>query len=155
MRRHSFSARLLITIASLMAPAAATAAGPYKFYPVNPCRFVDTRRSPGTPLAAGTAYNYAVIGRCGVPPKATAVFLNVVAVAATDQGFVTVYPYPGPFPGISIVNVDAGERAIANGAIIPLGSDNALQLTAVYGTCCGPPAHAGLVLEVMGYFSSE
>lgn len=84
-----------------------------------------------------------------MPVAAKAVFLNVVLVSPTAQGYVAAYPYPGPFPGISIQNVNAGERALANGAVVPLSSDPSSQLTAVYGTCCGGTSH--LVLEIMGY----
>lgn len=128
----------------------ATADGPFKFYPVNPCRLLDTRVDPGVPLTSGPAYGYRVVGRCGVPVAARAVMLNVVSVSPTAQGFIAAYPYPGPFPGISIVNVNAGERTLANGAVVPLGEDPSFQLTATYGTCCGGTSH--LVLEIMGYY---
>jgi hypothetical protein len=127
-----------------------TGDGPFGFRALTPCRLLDSRISPGVPLDSGPPYNYRVKGVCGVPVAARAVFLNVAVVSPSAQGFVGVYPYPGPYPGISTVNVNAGERALANGAIVPLGTDGTFQLSAVYGTCCGGTTH--LVLDVMGYF---
>lgn len=145
--------RLVWTASLLFISAAGVFAdGPFKFHPVNPCRLIDTRLNPGVPLTSGPAYHYQVVGHCGVPVAAKAVFLNIVSVAPTAQGFIAAYPSPGPFPGISIVNINAGERALANGAVVPLSADpNYLgKLTATYGTCCGGTSH--LVLEIMGYF---
>jgi hypothetical protein len=51
-----------------------------------------------------------------------------------------------------LVNVDAGERALGNGGIFVIGTDPALQLTAVYGTCCGHGT-SHLVVDVMGYYT--
>lgn len=115
--------RSLACGAVLLIAATVRADGPFKFHPVNPCRLLDTRLDPGVPLTSGPAYHYKVVGRCGVPVAAKAVFLNIVLVSPTAAGFVAAYPYPGPFPGISIQNVNAGERALANGAVVPLSTD--------------------------------
>jgi hypothetical protein len=140
----------LTVLACLLDSGVASAGGPYRFYPVNPCRLLDTRLDPGVPLTITQQYDYKVTGRCGVPAAAKAVFLNVVSISPTNQGFISAYPYPGPFPGNAVVNVDPGERALANGAIIPLGTDPNLQLSVVYGAAGGATSH--LVLEIMGYF---
>ena len=142
----------LLFAAALLLPLRMSANGPFKFYAVTPCRILDTRLSPGNPLVAGPSYRYRVVGICGVPLSATAVFLTVTVVSPTDAGYVVVYPNPGSFPGTSMVNVKPGERALANGAIIGVGTDAALQLSAAYETC-GGQGTTHLVLDVMGYFT--
>src|SRR5712691_11259221 len=96
--------------AALLFPSAAGATGPTKFYAVTPCRLVDTRLSPGTPITSGAPFTFRVIGTCGVPLSAAAVFLTVTSVSPSDGGYIVVYPNPGSPPGTSVVNVDAGER---------------------------------------------
>jgi hypothetical protein len=76
--------------------------------------------------------------------------LGPTVVSPTAAGFVAAYPYPGPFPGISTINVNAGEPALANGAIVPLGLDYTYELSVVYGTAGGGTTH--LVIDVTGYF---
>jgi hypothetical protein len=113
---------------------------------------VDTRLSPGTPLTNGVAFNFKVIGVCGVPSSAAAVFLTVTSVLPTYGGYILVYAHPGSPPGTSVVNVNAGERALANGGIFPVGTDPALQVSTVYVSCCGPGT-SHLVVDVMGYYT--
>ncbi|SRR6266567_4073350 len=148
-----FCHRLALSLAGLLLSSVGSwGAGPFSFYALNPCRIVDTRFAPfGTPLSSGQAYSYKVVGLCGVPASAKSVFLNIAVVSPTDGGYLVAYSNPGSPPGTSNVNVDPGERALANGAIVTLGTDPALQLTAVYGTCCGQGT-THLVLDVMGYF---
>jgi hypothetical protein len=111
---------------------------------------LDTRLTPGSTLTSGPEYDYQVVGRCGVPVAAKAVSLNVVGIQPTAAGFLAVYPNPGAFPGVSTVNVNAGERALANGAVVRLGTDPNFQLTVTYGTAAGGTTE--LVLEILGYF---
>ena len=125
------------------------AAGPFSFYALNPCRILDTRNT-GIPVTSGIQSNYKVVGLCGVPSSAKSVFLNVTVVSPTCSTFLNVYAYPGPFPGTSTVNSHTGERAIANGAIVALGTDPAYQVSVMYGG--GPCGTTELVLDVMGYF---
>jgi len=146
--KHTF-----LTIgATLLLPYAVLATGPAQFYAVTPCRLVDTRVSPGTPIASGAVFSFRVIGICGVPRNATAAFITVTAVSPTDGGFIVVYPNPGYPPLSSLVNVNPGERALANGTIAALGTDPVLQMNATYGTCCGHGS-THLVVDVMGYYT--
>jgi hypothetical protein len=50
------------------------------------------------------------------------------------------------------MDVDPGERGLANGGAFPVGTDPSLQMTAVYGTCCGHGT-SHLVVDVMGYYT--
>jgi hypothetical protein len=103
-------------------------------------------------VTSGAVFNFRVIGTCGVPLSAASVFITVTAVSPTAGGFIVVYPNPSYPPATSLLNVDPGERALANGTIVGLGTDPALQLSATYGTCCGQGS-THLVVDVMGYYT--
>lgn len=143
---------ILLVCLTLLLGLTAEAAGQTKFYAVTPCRLVDTRFPPfGAPITSGAPFNFRVVGTCGVPLGTAAVFLTVTSVSPTDGGYIVIYPKPGSAPGTSVVNVNPGERALGNGGIFVVGTDPSLQLTAVYGTCCGLGT-THLVVDVMGYY---
>ena len=117
-----FAAAILLTV------SVASAAGPYQFYSVTPCRIADTRGNgftglSGPPsLSAGANRSFPVAGLCGLPGGANApaaVALNVTAVSPTLEGFIKIWPFNTPIPAVSTLNFAAGEPAIANGAIVP------------------------------------
>ena len=134
---------------------AAEAAGPYQFFSVTPCRLVDTRGpvgvTGGPALSGGATRSFPVTGgTCGVPTSAAAAVLNVVVVAPTGGGHVTIWPFGSAQPLASTINFDPGEPAIANGAIVPLGTDPSFQISTFLGSSAGTTAH--LVIDVTGYF---
>jgi hypothetical protein len=144
-----------VVLAAVLAwPRVAQAAGPYQFYPVTPCRIVDTRNPDGPVggpvLTAGAYRNFPIWNYCGIPTTARAAALNVVAVSPTQDGFISIWPYNTPFPGTAILNTPGGIIAIANGAIVPLAIDFQFNVTAVYGTAGGGTSH--LVIDVTGYY---
>jgi hypothetical protein len=156
MNRSGFSRfAFLLVAAILLTVSAASASGPYQFYSVTPCRIVDTRvANMGAPaLVSYSPRSFKITNTpCGIPPEAKAVAFNVTAVSPTLGGFFTVWPYNTALPGISTINFNAGEAAIANGAIVPLSSDPSLQISVVYGTSvAGGSAH--VIFDVTGYFA--
>jgi hypothetical protein len=165
MTRTRFSRfAFLLVAAILLTVSVASAAGPYQFYSVTPCRIADTRGNgftgPSGPpaLSAGSPRNFPIIGAglpsqpCGVPSDAKAAALNVTAVGPTLEGFLEIWPYNTPRPLLqSTINFAAGEPAIANGAIVPLSSDATFQISLVYGTAT-VPGSVNLILDVTGYF---
>ena len=66
------------------------------------------------------------------------------------DGFFSMWPAGGTFPVVSTLNFLAGEPAIANGAIVPLGASATQDLALAYGTAGGGQTHA--ILDVTGYF---
>src|SRR5437763_13617875 len=100
---------LLFAAAILLTVSVASAAGPYQFYAVTPCRIADTRGNgftgaSGPPsLAGGSPRNFPVVGvwNCGVPTDAKAAALNVTAVGPTLEGFLKIWPYNTPLPAVS------------------------------------------------------
>jgi hypothetical protein len=145
-RSYLFAAVML-----LVSAASALADGPYRFYALTPCRAVDTRTSPGTPLAASSTTNFTIHGVCGVPSTATAVSLNVTAVGPTAKGHLRLFPAGTTLPTISTISFQGGETALANGAIVPLsvGSPD----LSVYTFLTSGTATTHVVLDVTGYFA--
>jgi hypothetical protein len=145
--------------AAILAVSTASAAGPFQFYSVTPCRIADTRNpsngqgTGGPALAAGAVRNFPIVGvsSCGVPSDAKAAALNVTVVSPTLEGFIKIWPYNTALPAVSTINFAAGEPAIANGAIVPLTVDPTFQISLVYGTAV-TPGSTNLILDVTGYF---
>ena len=130
-----FSSRLLSgPSASLARPAQAQTG--LQFYAVTPCRAADTRTGFGGIMNASVQRNFTIKGVCGVPGTAKAVSLNVTVVTPTQDGFFSLWPVGGAFPVVSTVNFNAGEPALANGAIVPLAVSTP-DLATIYGTATG------------------
>jgi hypothetical protein len=124
------------------------ASGTYQFYPLTPCRIVDTRNGQdGGMLQAGVERDYPIAGNCGVPSTATAYSFNVTVLpSAGGFDYLTVWPKGEPQPVVSTLNDNTG-TVVANAAIVPAGSENA---TAFY-------AHSNstnLLVDVDGYFAA-
>lgn len=150
----------LALAAGILAVSTASAAGPFQFYSVTPCRVADTRGNgftglSGPPsLTAGAQRNFPIAGLCGLPAGAgapAAVALNVTVVNPAKEGFIKIWPFGLPIPAVSTVNFAAGEPAIANGAIVPLGADATTQISLVYGAATAG-GNTDLILDVTGYF---
>jgi uncharacterized repeat protein (TIGR03803 family) len=128
----------------LAPPSAAT----YQFFPLTPCRIVDTRNGQnGGTLQAGVERDYAIAGKCGVPPEAIAYSFN--ATVLPTQGsldYLTVWPQGEAMPEVSTLNDNTG-TVVANAAIVPAGANHQ---TAFY-------VHnhdADLLLDIDGYFAA-
>lgn len=77
---------------------------------VAPARLVDTRLEPvRRPGPGGGTVSLQVRGRTDVADDATGVILNLTAVDATDDGFLTAYPCSTGLPTASNLNVVRGE----------------------------------------------
>ncbi|MBK7859211.1 MAG: phosphodiester glycosidase family protein [Archangiaceae bacterium] len=102
------------------------ASGGAGFAPRSPARVYDSRSV--AKLAPWAQVSLAV----PVGPSTAAVALNVVATGAEADGFLSVYPCDGPFPGTSNVNF-AAHQTVANAVITaaPGGSVCALSNVAV------------------------
>jgi hypothetical protein len=120
-----------------------------RFYAVPPCRLVDTRDPPATPLAANTTRTFQMSGSCAIPTSAKAVVLNVTAVAPTDLGNLRLYPAGEAAPLASALNFVPGQTR-ANSAMVRLGASGRIDVQ-----CDMPPGSTGrthLVVDTTGYF---
>jgi hypothetical protein len=112
-------------------------------------RLVDTatRAARGGPLAARLRAGVPVVGRCGVPPTAKAVAVNVTATGSTGSGFLRAYAaFPESAPPTSVLNFNAGATR-ANNAIVALSA--AGQVAMFNGMSAGT---THVVVDVVGYF---
>jgi hypothetical protein len=147
---RSLSIAASIVAAGFLARPAQAQTG-LQFYAVTPCRAADTRAGFGGILPASTLRNFTIKGVCGVPTTAKAVAVNVTVVTPSADGFFFVWPAGGAVPGVSTINFNAGEPAIANGAIVPLAVAVGNDLSSAYGTASGSGT-AHVLLDVTGYF---
>ena len=133
------------------------AAGTLQFYPLPPCRVLDTRlTSNGGSFPPNTTFGSpsldGVNGRsypipsssCGVPAKAAAYSFNLTAVPQGGLGFVTAWPTGQTQPFVSTLNSYDG-TVLANAAIVPAGTAGAVSFFASNPT--------DLAVDINGYFA--
>ena len=132
--------------------AAVTGSG-LEFYPVTPCRLVDTRQSSfqsgfGAPsMTGGSTRSFAIPSNtsCGLPSAAAAYSLNVTAIPRGTLGILSIWPTGQPLPNVSTLNVYVPGTVVANAAIVPAGTGGAVN---VYVTDT-----ADVVVDIDGYFA--
>ncbi len=123
------------------------------FYPVQPCRAVDTRDGArgsglGVPsMGANETRTYSLqSSTCGLPSSAQAYALNFTAVPKSNKiAYITVWPNNGQSqPIVSTLNATTG-AVTANAAIVPVGSNGQVS---VFTT-----DPADLIIDVSGYYA--
>lgn len=123
------------------------------FFPLTPCRLVDTRGAIG-PMGAPLLQNQQVrdfpvrlSSNCSVPSTAQAYSLNITALPqnTTPLGYLTVWPAGQAQPVVSTLNAPTGTTT-ANAAIVAAGNSGDL-LTYPYG------ANTDLLIDIDGYFA--
>ena len=130
-----------------------SANGEGKTTTTDPVRIFDTRTGIGTSkalMSAGEKRTVQVAGAFGIPINATAVYLNVTSVNASDWGWLSVWPTGLPMPNSSNVNF-AGGSIVPNMAIVKLGTGGTLQVyndAGISGT-----TSSDVLLDVLGYVS--
>jgi uncharacterized repeat protein (TIGR03803 family) len=121
------------------------------FYPMPPCRLVDTRPNPPFPsiitgaLTGGTSTTLPILSSsCHVPATAQAYSLNFTLVPPGPVGYLTVYPTGDSLPLVSTLNDPTG-TVEANAAIAPAGADGSIDVYVTDTT--------NLVVDINGYFA--
>lgn len=131
------------------------------FYPIDPCRLVDTRNVGGTMgggetrdfFAWGGSFDIAQGGSavdCGVDSNATAVHINFTAVAPTGFGYLRAWPWGDSEPNATLMAFTAGP-----------GISNATALAICQPSCPTDftvkiyEAETHLVVDVVGYYLPE
>ena len=139
---------LILDINGYFVPA--TDAGALAFYPMTPCRLVDTRAgAPQTILSGSLAANSTttlplLTSSCGVPSTAQAYSLNFTLVPTAPVGFLTVWPAGESQPVVSTLNDPTG-TVEANAAIAPAGTGGAINVFVNDET--------NLLVDINGYFA--
>jgi hypothetical protein len=125
-----------------------TAEGPAgsRFRPLSPSRLFDTRGA--APVGPAGVLRFDVTGIGGVPDSAvTAVALNVTAVNATAQSFVTVWPDDAARPNASNLNFPVG-GTVPNLVIMRVPESGVIDFFNESG-------NVHLLADVVGYYTSD
>jgi hypothetical protein len=115
------------------------------FYPVAPCRIVDTRLNGGPMARLETRdFNVPAVTACGVPAAARAYSLNATVVPSAAFGYLTLWAAGETMPVVSTLNaVDAA--ITSNLAIVPASTAGVIRAFV--------PDSTHLLLDVSGYFA--
>ncbi|MFI5117922.1 MAG: protease pro-enzyme activation domain-containing protein [Terriglobales bacterium] len=120
------------------------------FYPLTPCRVIDTRNPNGDlggpSLHGQRERDFPVLEAtaCNIPSSAQAYSMNFAAVPKHALGYLTVWPTGQTRPVVSTLN-DLTGTIVANAAIVPAGAGGNI---AVY-----PSNDTDLVVDIDGYFA--
>jgi glucose/arabinose dehydrogenase len=121
-----------------------------KLYTLEPCRVLDTRVPAGPwggpALSAGNDRVFVIGGRCGVPPTARAVAVNLAVTEGNGSGHLTLFPAGGPVPSTSAINFSANQTRASN-AVLMLGPGGDIVVR-----CVMPSGGVHLILDVSGWF---
>jgi uncharacterized repeat protein (TIGR03803 family) len=124
---------------------------PLTFYPLTPCRVVDTRGPSGPlggpALVGGQERDFPVqqASGCGIPSSAKEYSLNVTALPHGPLQYLTAWPAGQQRPTISTLNAPTGTTT-ANAAVIGVGTGGSV---AVY-----PTNNTDLLIDINGYFAA-
>jgi sugar lactone lactonase YvrE len=141
------TADVVLDINGYFLPAGGTG---LQFYPVTPCRLVDTRH-PNGPLAGpfiggqSTRTFPLVSGTCGIPGGVQSYSLNFAAVPHGPLGFITAWPTGQSQPATATLNASTG-TVTANASLVPAGTGGSINVFATNDT--------DLVIDVNGYFAA-
>jgi len=140
---------VIVDINGYFQPASATT---LQFYPLAPCRVLDTRNPQGNlggpALHGGHERDFPVrAGNCQIPSAAQAYSMNftVVPVGGQPLGYLTVWPAGEQQPVVSTLN-NPTATVVANAAIVPAGTGGAIATYADQDT--------QLIGDINGYFAA-
>jgi len=118
------------------------------FYPMTPCRVVDTRRAAGAlggpSMAGGETRTLPLPDGCGIPAAAQAYSLNITVVPSGPLSYLTTWPAGAAKPVASTLNAPSG-LITANAAIVPAGTSGAINVFTSNTT--------EVVVDINGYFA--
>ena len=120
-----------------------------RFYPIVPCRLVDTRNPPGLLggfiLPAGERRSFPLVaGGCTILETVRAYSLNATVVPDKALGYLTLWPAAQAQPLVSTLNA-LDDPIVANAAIVPAGQLGAISAFVTDRT--------HLILDTNGYFA--
>lgn len=123
------------------------------FVPIKSCRLIDTRPAPfrvgttGTLSAADTTTLQATgsNGNCKIPNSAVGLSMNVTALNASVESFLTFWP-SGARPLAANLNPFPGQPPIPNAVTVPLSGAGAFR---VYNNL----GNVDIVIDINGYYT--
>jgi hypothetical protein len=121
----------------------------FVFYPLPPCRVMDTRLANGPlggPILTGGASRTVPVlsSSCSLPAGAAAYSLNMTVVPPGTLNYLTAWPTGTEQPLVSTLNDDTG-TVVANAAITPAGAGGSIDVFVTQQT--------HLIIDVNGYFA--
>lgn len=148
--KRTVLAILVTVVVAGFASSALAQSGPYQYFPLTPCRAVDTRGALGTNggpiLNTATTRDFQMRGLCGVPTSAKAVSLNVTITQPTAQSFLTIWPSNLSRPNVSMINFVAADPSLANGVVVGVSTNP--QDLSVYNSF----GNVHVIIDITGYF---
>ena len=125
------------------------------FVPIEPCRIADTRPAKkvgprSAPLGQGdthTVQAWGTNGECTIPNDATALSLNVTALSATQNSYMTIWG-GGDKPKAASLNPIAGAGPTPNAVNTPLTTTGAFNVYNDQG-------NVHIVIDVNGYYANH
>ncbi len=143
----SSASHVVLDINGYFAPLGA--ANAQSFFPVSPCRLLDTRNATGEfggpTLAALATRSYRLpLANCALPATAAAYSLNATVVPSASLGFLTLWPQGSAQPFVSTLNAIDGSIA-SNAALVPAGTSG--------GVSSYVNGQTHLILDTNGYFA--
>ncbi|MBL8231014.1 MAG: SBBP repeat-containing protein [Bryobacterales bacterium] len=131
-------------------------AGGLTYYPLTPCRVVETRSEYRTPpgpygppsFEARQTRRFRFPGNpyCQVPSGAAAYSVTLTVVPPGPLQFLTAWPAGGAQPNISNINSPGG-RVLANNVILPASADGSVDIFAFDRT--------DVLVDITGYFAPD
>jgi DNA-binding beta-propeller fold protein YncE len=147
----SDTTQLILDINGYFIPAES---GTLQFYPLAPCRLVDTRNANGDLggpfLNGGQPRNFPLLEATGCIPQGTQVkaySLNFTAIphpSGQELGYLTAWPEGQSQPQVSTLN-NPTATYVANAAIIPAGTGGGVSVYVDQST--------DLAIDINGYFA--
>jgi len=138
---------VIVDINGYFAPPAAST---LQFYPLSPCRVLDTRNPTGTfgapAVPGGGSRSFPIPSSpCGAPSNSAAYSFNVTVVPHGELGYLTAWPTGVAQPVVSTLNSLDG-TVLANAAIVPAGTGGAVSFFASNTT--------DVIVDINGYFAA-
>ncbi len=150
------STDVILDINGYFVPTAIDTSG-LEFYPLTPCRVVDTRNANGPlggpSLVAKQTRDFPILQNtaCGIPPTAQAYSLNFAAIPQGPLGYLTAWPADKAMPVVATLNAPTG-TVTANAALVP-SAQKTSQTVAIGDINVYATANTGLVIDIDGYFA--
>lgn len=122
-----------------------------QFYPVTPCRILDTRNAPdafGGPYMAGNTQRTIPVlqSACNVPASAQAYAFNYTAIPHSSLDYVSAWPTGAALGGVSSVLNAPTSAVTANAAVTMAGVDGSVTVFAKDET--------DMIIDLNGYFAA-
>ena len=132
------------------APAPVTVYTGLSYYPITPCRVVDTRGGSG-PLAGpamqgNTERDFPLLSsNCNIPATVQAYELNVTVIAVgSSLNYATIWATGTPQPSTSLLN-DLIGTTLANSNIVAAGTNGSVSMFV--------SDNANVIIDCIGYFA--